>query len=422
MDLSTKVAGVEFKNPVLPGASELVFNGESAERVAETGVGGIVTKTFTSNPDYRVRLRPYQFPLARFNKALKGAGSFYSLAAPHVEEIDVVMERNIPEMAQVCKEKGIPLIVSYYERPDTTRDWIKVAKGMESGGATMIELNFSSPTMKGALEKEPGICLRIIESVTSSTNIPIGIKISPMFEPLVDSVKSWTEKGISFITAHNAPSGIYVDVESEVPYGAPAVGGYLIGRPFLPISLGRIVQILKSVDIPVFGVGGIFTGDDALQYLLCGCSLVEIGTAAYVKGLGVFKRIEEGIVSWMGRKGYASLSDFRGNVLSKIRATPELKREEKAPFALPPDTPYVPLIDMEKCDFCGNCARSCFYGVFDLDREKRVITVQNEKCWSCGFCVGICPESAIVLVDRETGKELIWDGHGIAYPFLKGQQ
>ena len=421
MDLSTQVAGIRFKNPILPGASELVFDGESARRVAEAGVGGIVTKTFTSPPEYRIRFRPYQFPLARFNAALKGAGSFYSLAAPHVEEMDVVIGKNIPEMAQVCREKGLPLIASFYERPDEIGDWTKVAKGMEQAGASMLELNFSSPTMKGALEKGPDTCLNIVQSVTKSANIPIGVKISPMMEPLVDSVKRWVEKGVSFITAHNSPSGIYIDVEAEVPYGAPAVGGYLIGRPFLPVSLARVVQILKSVDIPVFGVGGIFTWDDALQYLLSGCSLVEIGTAAYVKGLGVFQKIETGICSWMERKGYTAVSDFRGKILPKIRPTPDLKREEKAPFVIPPDTPYVPKIDADKCNFCGNCHRSCFYGVFDLDREKRAITMQNEKCWSCGFCVGICPENAIVLVDRATGTDLIWDGQGLASPFQKDQ-
>ncbi|MEW6374878.1 MAG: 4Fe-4S dicluster domain-containing protein [Thermodesulfobacteriota bacterium] len=83
MHLTVEVAGVTFKNPILPAASELVFNGESARRIAESGVGGIVTKTFTSSPEFRVRLRPYQFPLARFDAAFKKSGSFYSLASPH---------------------------------------------------------------------------------------------------------------------------------------------------------------------------------------------------------------------------------------------------------------------------------------------------------------------------------------------------
>jgi len=417
MDLSTQVAGIRFKNPILPGASELVFDGESAKRVAEAGVGGIVTKTFTSPPEYRIRFRPYQFPLARFNPALRRAGSFCSLAAPHVEEMDVVIGKNVPDMAQVCREKGLPLIVSFYERPDEPGDWTRVAKGMEKAGASMLELNFSSPTMKGALEKGPDTCLRIVESVSKSCNVPIGVKISPMLEPLVPSVKGWAEKGISFITAHNAPSGIYVDVERQVPYGAPAVGGYLIGRPFLPVSLGRVVQILKSVDIPVFGVGGVFEWDDALQYLLCGCSLVEIGTAAYMRGIGVFQEVKEGILSWMERKGYQSVSDFRGNVLPKIKSAVEMGPKEKAPFALPPDTPYVPKIDTLKCTYCKSCARSCFFGVFGLEGESKSITIDDSRCWSCGLCVGICPEGAIVLVDRANSKKVIWNGLGLASPF-----
>jgi dihydropyrimidine dehydrogenase (NAD+) subunit PreA len=416
IDLKVKVAGVMFKNPVLPAASELVFDGPSAKKIAESGVGGIVTKTFTSAPEFRVRVRPYQFPLARFDSAFKQSGSFYSLASPHVEEIDVVMEKNIPEIAQVCSTRGIPFVVSFYEKPNDIVAWKKAAKGFERAGARMLELNFSSPTMRGELEKSLKSSFKIVESVAKTSNIPFGVKISPVMEPLIDAVKGWAHRGISFVTAHNAPSGIYVDVEAEVPFGAPAIGGYLIGRPFLPVSLARVVQILKSIDLPVFGVGGIFGWKDALQYLLCGCSLIQVGTAAYMEGIGVFKKINQGIVSWMKRKGYSSISGFRGKVLQKIVPSTELKKRESAPFALPPDTPYIPKIDTRKCTLCGFCSRSCFYQVLRVEREKKIITVERSRCWSCGFCVGICPESAIILVDRITEKP-IWDGHGLALPF-----
>jgi dihydropyrimidine dehydrogenase (NAD+) subunit PreA len=417
IDLTVEVAGITFKNPILPAASELVFDGLSAKRIAESGVGGIVTKTFTSSPEFRIRLRPYQFPLARFDTAFKESGSFYSLASPHVEEMDVVMEKNIPEIAQVCKTKGIPLIVSFYEKPNEIVAWKKVAKGFERAGAKMLELNFSSPTMRGELEKSLKSSFKIVESVAKSSNIPFGIKISPMMEPLVDAVNGWAHRGISFVTAHNAPSGIYVDVEAEVPFGAPAIGGYLIGRPFLPVSLARVVQILKSIDLPIFGVGGIFDWRDALQYLLCGCSLIQVGTAAYIEGIGIFKKINQGIVLWMKRKGYASISGFRGKVLQKIVPSVELKKKEIAPYSLPPETPYVPRVDRKRCILCQACCRSCFYQVFHFERREKRIAVERDRCWSCGFCVGICPKEAIILVDRATGKKRIWDGKGFAIPF-----
>jgi dihydroorotate dehydrogenase (fumarate) len=408
------VAGVTFKNPILPAASELVFDQESALRIAHSGVGGMVTKTFTSSPEFRIRLRPYQFPLGHFDPAFRESGSFYSFASPHVEEMSVVMKKNIPEIAQVCKKEALPLIVSFYEKPDEMAVWKRVAKDFEKAGAEMLELNFSSPTMKGELERSLKSSFKIVESVAKSIDIPFGIKISPMMEPLVEAIQGWAERGISFITAHNAPSGIYVDVEREVPFGAPAIGGYLIGRPFLPVSLARVVQILKSVEIPVLGVGGIFNWNDALQYLLCGCSLIEVGTAAYVNGIGVFKKINQGITSWMKKKRYSSLSEFRGKVLPMIVSATELKAREKTPYSLPPDTPYIPKIDRRKCTLCQTCCKTCLYGVLYHERNK--IYIRKERCWSCGFCVGICPENAITLVDKKMGKN-IWEGRGVALPF-----
>lgn len=413
MDLKVKVAGVPFKNPILPAASELVFDGPSAKRMVEQGVGGVVTKTFTTSPEFRIRLRPYQFPLIHFDPAFKKSGSFYSLASLHVQEMNRVMERNVPEMAQVCKQHGVPLIVSFFEKPHDLTSWKRVAKGFERAGAQMLELNLSSPTMKGELEKSLRFSFKIIESIGRFSNIPFGVKISPMFEPLIDAVKGWKERGISFITAHNALSGIYVDVEEEMAYGAPTIGGYLIGRPFLPVSLARVVQILKAVEIPVVGVGGIFTGGDALQYLLCGSSLVQVATAAYIEGIGVFKKIHRELISWMRKKGYSALSDFRGKVLRQIVPSAELKMKERFPYAFPPEAPYIPKIDHKKCTLCQTCCRSCFYRV--LYPEAGKIGVKKERCWSCGLCVGICPEKAITLIDKKTRK-IVWRGRGVAFP------
>jgi dihydroorotate dehydrogenase/NAD-dependent dihydropyrimidine dehydrogenase PreA subunit len=417
VDVTVKVAGVTFRSPVLSAASELVFDEKSAERVAASGVGGIVTKTFTTSSEFRIRLRPYQFPLGHFNQALKESASLYSLASPHVEEIDVVMKENVPGISRVCKKNGVPLIVSFYEKPADISVWKKVAKGFERAGADLLELNFSSPTMKGELEKSLRSSFKVVRSIAKYSNIPFGIKIGPMMEPLDDAVKGWAQNGASFITAHNAPSGIYIDVEREVPYGAPAIGGYLIGRPFLPISLARAVQILKTVDIPVFGVGGIFGWTDALQYLLCGCSLVQVGTAAYMEGIEVFEKINQGITVWMTRKGYVSISDFRGKVLKKIVPIAELKKREIAPYSLPPGTPYHPKIDRMRCSLCRTCEKTCFYKVFHFDRKEKTMAMERNRCWSCGLCVGVCPEGAITLVDKRTGRT-IWNRKGLATPFL----
>ncbi len=414
IDLRVELAGIIFKNPVLPAASELVFDAQSARRIANQGVGGIVTKTFTTSPEFRIRVKPFQFPLAPFSELFRKSGSFYSLASPHVEDLDVVIKKNIPEISNICKQSSLPLIVSFFEKPHDPYSWKRVAKDLEKAGADILEINFSSPTMRGELERGLRGSFKIIESIEKSSNIPFGVKISPMMEPLVEAVKGWKKRGVSFVTAHNAPSGIYIDVESETPYGAPMIGGYLVGRPFLPISLARVIRILKEIEIPIIGAGGVFNGNDALQYLLCGASLVQIATAAYVEGLGIFEKIIQEIYFWMKRKKYKTVSEFKGKILPQIDQPLKLKMKEKFPFVLPPQSPYFPNINHKKCIRCQACYKSCIYeALYEVDGK---IKVKKDLCWSCGFCVGICPEKAITLIDRKT-KRCIWNGSGLAQPF-----
>jgi dihydropyrimidine dehydrogenase (NAD+) subunit PreA len=417
IDLSVEVAGVRFPNPVLPAASELVFDGASARQAAETGVGGLVTKTFTTDPAFRIRPRPYQFPLGRFGSAFRQSGSFFSLAAPHVADMETILSKNVPAIREVGREYNLPVIVSFYERPEDLQAWMRIAQGMQRAGADMIEINFSSPTMAGALERSLAISMHITEAVASSVQIPWGVKISPFMEPLVEAVSGWVERGAAFVTAHNSPGGIFVDVENEVPYGAPVSGGYPMGRTFLPLSLGRVVRILKNTEATVLGAGGIFTAPDALQYLLCGCHLVETATAVYMKGLGVFREILSGVTTWMTSKGYRNLADFRGKLLPKIRANDAFRQEQRWPFVMPPEAPYAPSVDQEKCSGCGACARACFYKALVLVGKKGPMQVFPERCWSCGLCVGLCSEGAVTLVERATGR-MIWDGYGMAKPFF----
>jgi ferredoxin len=192
--------------------------------------------------------------------------------------------------------------------------------------------------------------------------------------------------------------------------------GYLIGRPFLPVSLARVVRILSQVDIEVLGIGGIFSAQDALQYLLCGCSACGLATAAYIKGIGVFQKVLDQLSEWMQKKNYRCILDFKGKVLRQMRPAPEVLAGETAPYAQPPHTPYLPRIDPEKCRFCLTCCQSCLYQALEADHEAKVIKVRADRCWSCGFCVGICPHGAIELVSRRSG-ETVWMGRGLASPF-----
>ena len=415
-DLSVEMAGLRFKSPILVASSECGSNVSILRHLTDKKIGGIVTKTFTSAPDFRIRVRPYQFPLNKFGAAYAQGGCLYSLAAPHVEDSQKV-QTHVSQMAAHCRAASIVLIVSFFEDPRNVDLWINQARVFEETGADMLELNFSSPSAASVFSRSFQTAGDIISRVKKSTAIPVGLKLSPTLEPLEAFITTCVDAGLDFVTAHNAPGGIVIDVDNEVPFGAPAVGGYVMGRAFLPYSLGRIVRIRQAADIPVIGVGGIYEAQDALQYLLCDCPLVGVGSAMYFEGPQILDTIQAGISEWMQTKGYAAVSEFQGKALRHIKNPGSLKSAEKYPYTTPPDCPYVPAINPEVCTLCGTCETTCIYKVFTVDERQSKVFIDENKCWSCGFCVGICPAGAIELRDRNNKDRLIWNNQGMAESF-----
>ena len=417
-DLKTDNAGLKLKSPILVSSSELTSDLSLLEKLSSTNIGGIVTKTFTTPSENRIRVRPYQFPLNGFGKGYRESGCLYSLATPHVEDATHVLKL-VSKMAEICRKASLALVVSYFEDPANASLWADQAKAFEAAGADMLELNFSSPSATKVFGRSFEASKHIIRQIKKKISIPIGLKLSPTLEPLEDFIEICDKAGLNFITAHNAPSGIIIDVENEVPFGAPAIGGYVTGRPFLPYSLARIVRIRRTSQIPVIGVGGIYNANDALQYLLCGSNAIGIGSALYFQGTDTLDNIYDEISNWMREKGYGVVDEFRGKVLPIIEDSVSLRSREKYPFTRPPACPYVPVINDTDCSLCGICESSCIYGVFRLDKNASNILIAEDNCWSCGFCVGVCPTKAIELRDRNDRQRVIWKNQGMAQPFVR---
>jgi dihydroorotate dehydrogenase (NAD+) catalytic subunit len=417
VDLSIRVAGLAFKSPIVVASSECAANLSLIRNLVDKHIGAIVTKTYTSPPAFRIRVRPYQFPLNKFGRAYATGGCLFSLAAPHPEDSEMV-KKHVSQMADLCRESNVKLIASFFEDPADVPLWIERAKSFEALGADMLELNFSSPSAARVFARSFESAGHIISEVKKNTSIPVGLKLSPTLEPLEAFVAACEGAGLDFITAHNAPAGIVIDVENEVPFGAPSIGGYVMGRSFLPYSLSRVVRIRKASNVPVIGVGGIYEAQDALQYILCGCPLVGIGSAMYFKGPQILERLNEDIGNWMKKKGYRAIDEFQGKAFKQIKDPPHLKAAEKYPYTIPPECPYVPVVDEQTCVYCAKCETTCIYEVFRVNTENKQVRIDEDKCWSCGFCVGICPSGAIELRDRRDKKTAIWNNQGYAKSFL----
>jgi dihydroorotate dehydrogenase subfamily 1 len=425
VDLSVEVAGLTFRNPILPGSSEIVFDEKGAEKCIQQGVGGIVTKSFTSTPFLRTRPRPWRFNCTPFGKGLEdnwiSRGGLHSMAA------EQAAERLMPKMVTMCRNEGIPLIVSIAEGANID-EWITDAKRFEEVGADMLELNFSCPialhesggSVGKALGQNIPLATEIVRSIKKAIKIPVSPKLSIGWDPYAPHIKGLSEAGADCFTSHNTIVGMLIDVEEETPFGLLGSGGYTLSRSFLPWSLGRVVETRQLTQAPLIGVGGIHEPADVLMYLLVGCSLVEVSSAVHRKGYRLFGKLVEGIKEWMERKGYTSTKEFIGKVLplaTKVSSSDLIPMEWPFPMPQERSSPIIPMIDTDKCTLCGKCGDFCLSGVYTIDEAKRAVTIDHEnRCWGCGGCVGWCPENAIRLIDRET-REVIWDGHGLAKPY-----
>ncbi|OGP96716.1 MAG: hypothetical protein A2157_04390 [Deltaproteobacteria bacterium RBG_16_47_11] len=420
VDLSSVLAGIKFKNPVISGGSELAHNLQGVKRLIDAGVGGITTKTHTTVREVTYRPRPYQMPLRRFGEGYEQSGGFLTMACPDPYDLDLKIKEELPRMADACKRANIPFIISFFCHFDNPEEWGEYATRFEKAGADMLELNFSCPDAKKAVEENIKGTEKIIQVTAGSVKSPVGLKIGLELEPLEKLSKIWVDAGAQFIAAHNAPNGILIDTENEIPFGFPNISCYIPGRSFVPLSVARIIRIKQVVDIPIIGIGGIYSGNDALQYILSGCPVVLICTAVFLRGTKIIKNTVKEIQEWMERKGYKTPKEFEGKIIRSLTSAAETKTKTEGALSVPPETPYFPLIYGEHCTKCGDCWNACDAGAIRYDKRSKKVVVDKDLCWSCGLCVGLCEEEAITLVSKKNKDEVIWDvTKGLPKPFKK---
>lgn len=417
IDLSSRIGDVTFKNPIISGASSLAYNLEGVQRLIKAGVGGITSKTHTTVREVTRRPRPYQMPLGRFGEGFAEGGSLLTMECPDPFDLDMKIKEELPRMAGECRKANIPFIISFFCHFNEPEEWAEYAVRFERTGADMLELNFSCPEAKRSVQDNWEVTAKIVELTSAAVKCPVGPKIGPEIEPLERLSGMWVSAGAQFITAHNVPNGIMIDIENETPFGFPNISGYVPGRSFIPISLARIIRIKQSLDIPIIGAGGIYNGSDALQYILSGCPVVLICGAVFLRGTKVIKDAVEQVSKWMQRKDYKSIKQFEGKIPGLLVEGSRVKNDTQGVLSVPPNVPYVPRINHELCTACGDCWTSCNAQAIRYDKRKKKVAVNNKRCWGCGLCQGLCKREAIKLINKNDN-ETVWDaGEGLPRPF-----
>jgi len=297
VDIATTIGPLRLKNPTMLASGIMDEDAGSMQRIIDCGAGAIVTKSIG------VHARD-GYPNPTVVELDHGILNAMGLPNPGIDEYG-------QEMNQLRKSTA-PIIGSIYGA--TVEEFAFLAEKMQLYGAAAVELNVSCPHAKRyGLEVgcDPMLLRTITAFVKKSIDIPVFVKISPNVTDIVDIARAAEKGNADAVVAINTVKAMKIDIETTRPILANKTGGYS-GKAIKPIGVRCVYDIAQHINIPVIGVGGITTGEDAIEYIMAGACAVQIGSAVYYRGPEVFHQICEEIKHWMRTHGYKTLTELRG--------------------------------------------------------------------------------------------------------------
>jgi dihydroorotate dehydrogenase (NAD+) catalytic subunit len=282
-DLSVQVGPLSFKNPVLTASGTFGYGREFAPLMDPNLLGGIVVKGISlkpmaGNPPPRIVETPCGM-LNAIGLANVGLEEFLSQKMPWLQELDTCV------------------IVNIYGH--TLDEYGAVAAGLKGiPGIAALEVNISCPNVEEggmAFGTDPVVAARVTERVLKETDKPVIVKLSPNVTDIRVIARAVEQAGAHALSLINTLTGMSIDIENCSPKLANGSGG-LSGPAIRPVALHMVHQVVKTVHIPVIGMGGILEARDALEFLIAGAQAVQVGTANFSNpraSLDILKGIEK---------------------------------------------------------------------------------------------------------------------------------
>ncbi|MEI6885047.1 MAG: dihydroorotate dehydrogenase [Bacteroidota bacterium] len=297
-DLSIDIAGMHFKNPVTT-ASGCFGYGEEFKDFYDLGLlGGIFVKAVTgSNRDGNKYPRMAETPSGMLNSVglqNKGVDHFCEFIYPRLQDLNTQIIVNVSG--------------------STIEEYVKVAERInELEYIPAIELNISCPNVKEggmAFGVVPSTATEVTRAVRNVYKKVLMVKLSPNVTSITDMAKAVVDGGADVLTLINTLLGIAINAETQRPVITTVTGG-LSGPAIKPVALRMVWQVFKAVDVPIVGLGGIMNATDAIEFMLAGASVIQVGTANFIDPM-VAPKIVEGISEYLDRHNIASAKDLIG--------------------------------------------------------------------------------------------------------------
>ena len=302
VDLGVELAGIPLRNPVLTASGTFGYGTEFAPFLDLRRIGGFVAKSLTleprrGNPPPRIAEAP--------------SGMLNAISLENVG-VDAFVREKLPALPE-----GVVVIASVFE---TEIDrYAEVAKRLSGVGRVAgLELNASCPHVKsGGIEfgQNPAVLAALVRAVRRASASPLLVKLSPNVTDIGEMARVCEGEGADGISLINSVQALEVDVERRRPVLSNVLGG-LSGPAIRPIALRMVWQARRAVKLPICGMGGIASAEDAVKFLLCGATAVQVGTQNYLEPAAA-GAIVDGIRAYCVRHGVRRVADLVGALEAK---------------------------------------------------------------------------------------------------------
>lgn len=306
--LRAVVCNLSFQNPIVLAAGTAGYGQELAGVMRLDALGGLVTKAVSVDPRSGA-------PAPRVAEFGGGMINAVGLANPGLA---AVCREQVPWLAtHLTGTRKIANVVGYSvdDYPTVVAGLEAASTGDRASGIDGFEINVSCPNVKaGGMEfaADPVVLAALVAAVRKETARPVFIKLSPTLPNIGDTAKVCADAGADGISVVNTIPGLLIDVKTRRPALGFGTGG-VSGPAILPVGVLATYKVRRAVSLPIMGIGGVASGEDALQYIMAGASLVGVGTAA-LRDPRAPERIIRELDDWCREQGVINILEVSGSL------------------------------------------------------------------------------------------------------------
>ena len=297
MNLEVKLAGRTFKNPVTTASGTFGSGAEYEEFVDLSALGAVTTKGVANVPWEGN-------PTPRIAETYGGMLNAVGLQNPGIE---LFCQRDIPHL----KEKNASIIINVCGR--TVEDYVEVVERLADEPVDLLEINVSCPNVKAggiAFGQNPDALYEITKAIKAKAKQPIVMKLSPNVTDITEMAKAAEAGGSDALSLINTITGMKIDIHRRKFILANQTGG-LSGPAIKPVAVRMIYQVHKACSLPIIGMGGVMTGEDAIELMMAGATMVAVGTANFHNPRATME-VLQGIKEYMERYQIEDINEIIG--------------------------------------------------------------------------------------------------------------